>query len=100
MSNRYQSINITKNVDGKRYYVNNLYPEIPPTENDIYIIAVQEDRYDLLATEYYGDKTLWWIIPAANNLACDSLYPPAGIQLRIPVDLESIQKSYRDLNQN
>lgn len=99
MSNRYQNIRVVKNVDGRRYYVNNIYPEVVPTENDIYVIAVEEDRYDLLAYEYYNDKTLWWIIPTANNLTCDSLYPPVGLQLRIPVDIDGILKSYKNLNQ-
>ena len=99
MSNRYQNIKVVRNVDGKRYYTNNIYPEVMPTENDIYVIAVEEDRYDLLAHEYYSDKTLWWIIPTVNNLTCDSLYPPVGLQLRIPVDIDSILKSYKNLNQ-
>jgi hypothetical protein len=99
MNKRYQGIKVTKNDAGKRYYVNNIYPEVLPTENDIYVIAVEEDRYDLLANEYYGDKTYWWIIPAANNLACDSLYPPLGLQLRIPTNIDAIIRSYNTLNQ-
>jgi hypothetical protein len=33
---------------------------------------------------------LWWVIASANALPGDSIYPPIGIQLRIPIDIQSI----------
>ena len=98
MDSRYDNIQLTKNVEGRRYYVNNFYPETLPTDQDLYIITVSEDRYDLLAYQYYGDQTLWWVIPSANSLDCDSLYPPPGIQLRIPVDITAFMTEYKNIN--
>lgn len=98
MTDRYENIRIVKDAEGTRFYTNNFYPQTPPTEQDLYVITVEEDRYDLLAFQYYGDTTLWWVIPSANSLDCDSLYPPVGIQLRIPVDIVSIMTEYRKIN--
>lgn len=98
MANWYQGIEVLQNENKKRYYRNNFYPDIPLSEDDIYVITVAEDRYDLLAWQYYKDSTLWRILPMANNLACDSLFPPPGLQLRIPVLVEDILKQYSNLN--
>lgn len=96
--NRYNGIQVTKNNAGKRYYVNNIYPEIPVTEDDIYVITTAGDRLDILAYNYYGDVSLYWIIASANSLPGDSLVPPLGQQLRIPTDTERIINQYLDLN--
>lgn len=96
--NRYNGIQVTKNNAGKRYYVNNIYPEIPVTEDDIYVITTAGDRLDILAYNYYGDVSLYWIIASANNLPGDSLVPPLGQQLRIPTNTERIINQYLDLN--
>jgi hypothetical protein len=94
----YQNIDILQNSDNKRYYKNNLYPDIPLSADDSYIISVSGDRYDLLAFQYYKDVSLWRVIPMANNLSCDSLFPPPGLQLRIPASVEDVLKEYADLN--
>ncbi len=96
--NRYNGIQILKNNIGKRYYTNNIYPEIPVTEDDIYVITTAGDRLDILAYNYYGDVSLYWIIASANNLPGDSLVPPLGQQLRIPANTERIINQYLDLN--
>ena len=38
------------------------YPEVPLSFDDIYVITKTEDRLDLLAEQFYGDTSLWWII--------------------------------------
>ena len=43
-------------INRKKYYVNVVYPEVPPTADDTYIITSYEDRPDLLAYDYYGDE--------------------------------------------
>ena len=70
--------------------------------SDIYVITQQNDRYDLLANQYYNDPTLWWIISVANAdiLIQNSLIPPVGVQIRIPSDISNILNSYNKLNQN
>lgn len=77
---------ILRNEEGKRYYQATVYPEIPRSNNDIYVITSKEDRYDILANQYYKDSSLWWFISAANPQYIGSMYPPPGIQLRIPQD--------------
>lgn len=99
MENRYQNINVIKQSGiGNQYYVNNLYPEIEPTEEDDYVIAVLGDRLDLLAFDFYGDSSLWWIIASANSLPGDSLYLEPGTQIRIPVDVVSAVNQYKQAN--
>ena len=99
---RYTNIPQTRNRDvknGARYYPNVFYPEIPLSESDIYVITTDGDRLDLLANEYYGDVSLYWIISAANdNLPQNSLHLPIGTQLRIPQDVTGIINSYEQLN--
>lgn len=98
MSNRYEYIRIVKNDEGRRFYTNNFYPETLPTDQDIYLITVEGDRYDLLAAQYFGDVTLWWVIPSCNSLDCDTLYPVPGTQLRIPADLQQVLTAYKNIN--
>jgi len=97
--NRYQNITLTKyNSTGSQYYLNNLYPDVEYTEDDNYVITTLGDRLDLLANNFYGDSSLWWIIASANALPGDSLYPPVGLQLRIPTDIRTILDSYKVIN--
>jgi hypothetical protein len=100
MSNRYTGIKVISNNLGRRYYVNNIYPDIPVSIDDIYIIPTAGDRLDLLAHNYYNDSSLYWIIASANELSGDSLIPPPGIQLRIPVSIEDIKNQYSSINAN
>ena len=98
MPNRYQNIPIEK-INGKRVYQTVRYPEIPLNENDTYVYTTQGDRFDILAQQYYGDQSYWWIISIANStLLQNSLVIPEGIQIRIPFDLTSILSSYNLLN--
>jgi len=100
MPSRYQYIKIIKNNIGKRYYTNNIYPQIPISGNDYYVITSVTDRLDLLANDFYGDPSLYWIIAAANNISGDSLVPEPGIQLRIPFNIETAINAYTRINQN
>ena len=95
MASRYQNIPVEKlNVTGSLYYQTNIYPTIQPTNNDYYVITTVDDRLDLIALDFYQDSSLWWIIASANALPGDSIYPPIGVQLRIPTDIQSIINSY------
>jgi hypothetical protein len=99
MQSRYQNIKITKYQDkGDQYYLNNIYPDIPSSENDNYVISTLGDRLDLLALDFYGDVSFWWVIASANALSGDSLYIEPGLQIRIPNDLASILNQYRYTN--
>jgi len=102
--NRYQNIEVIKslptpeNYFGNRYYVNNIYPDIPFSDEDQYVICTSTDRLDLLAYNAYKDESLWWIISVANNLPGDSLYVTPGLQLRIPMNIQSIMNDYKLIN--
>lgn len=98
--NRYSNIPIFKTPTGRRYYANVKYPEIPYSDNDIYIVAQEGDRFDLLAYTYYNDATLWWVIPSANpRFKPNSLYPVLGHQIRIPANVSDVISNFESLNQ-
>jgi hypothetical protein len=97
--NRYINIPILTTSKGKRYYAGARYPEVAYRDTDFYVISQEEDRYDLYANEYYDDPSLWWIIPMANpKLPFNTLYPPLGQQIRIPVEITEILSDYELLN--
>ena len=95
--NRYRAIPTNRTLDGTRLYKTVKYPLIPRTENDIYVITVEEDRYDRLAQQYYNDSSLWWIIATANNLHDVTFAMPDGTTLRIPVNYSKIVNDFRKL---
>jgi len=100
---RYNEIKIIKSppVVGKRIYSTVRYPEIPRNSNDLYVYTTSGDRYDTLASQYYQDSSLWWIISIANNtLNQNSLTPPVGTQIRIPSNPSPIISSFNILNEN
>jgi hypothetical protein len=78
--------------------VNAIYPDIPLSDNDSYVITTLGDRLDLMALDFYGDTGYWWVIASANSLPGDSLFPPVGMQLRLPVNLPSILTDYNQIN--
>jgi len=92
--------NITKKTsDGRRYYKGKIYPDIPYLATDQYIITTIGDRLDTIAYSYYRDSELWWIISVANNnITKGSMFPPPGIQLRIPIDANYVMQLFDELN--
>jgi len=98
--NRYTGISKGKTSEGINYIVNPLFPEIPETEDDLYIITTGGDRYDSLAQQFYSDYRLWWIIASANNSIKSSMFVKPGIQLRIPADKNRAIQLYNQLNNN
>ena len=105
--NRYQPIPII-NVNNKPSYQTTRYPEVPLSDEDIYVYITQGDRFDILAQQYYGDQSLWWIISIANtaiagtslpsDLTQDSLIIPQETQIRIPANYVSIINDFKVLN--
>lgn len=99
MPSRYTNIPTTKlNATGSLYYQTNIYPTVQPTDSDYYIITTAEDRLDLIAYDFYQDASLWWVIASANALPGDSIYPPIGVQLRIPVNIQTVLNQYNIQN--
>lgn len=97
---RYDGLTILSSSCGKQYYQNVMYPDIPVSSNDIYVITDFLDRLDLIANDYYNDPTLYWILLVANAdfMPSDSLFIPEGTQLRIPSDVQSVIQAYNELN--
>ncbi len=91
MPNRYK--NTTTHVDGgKKLLKTTILPNISTNINDIIIISRYGDRLDLLAHDHYGQDSYWWIIAEANGLGKGSLHIPAGMQIRIPMNLTEISE--------
>lgn len=107
MINRYQNIPKEK-IDGKTVYKTSRYPEVPLSENDIYVISSQGDRFDILAQQYYGDSSLWWVISIANTgnagagtlpvLPQNTLIIPTGTQIRIPNNPLEVYNVFNQIN--
>lgn len=95
---RYRSIELLKTDSGTRYRTNPIYPAIPPSVDDFYIISTVGDRYDTLALKFYGDSKLWWVIASANNMSKASLVTEPGIQIRIPGNKEEAIQRFNQLN--
>jgi len=97
---RYEKIGIRVDKENRKYYSNSIYPTIPESEDDIYVIASEGDRYDKLALQFYNDSTLWWIIASSNNGERAGLIPTPGLQLRIPASKSLALKLYREINKS
>ena len=68
----------------KDAYSTTIYEKVPERDSDQYFIAVDGDRCDNLAQQFYGNPNLWWFIARVNNLTTNNI--PAGTSLRIPID--------------
>jgi len=99
MPQRYTNILQKETQQGRTYLSNPLYPRIPESSEDSYIISRQGDRYDLLAQSFYGDVNLWWIIACANNTTQDSLSLTPGRQIRIPFNSDLVISLFNSLNE-
>ncbi len=91
---RYQDSIVIKDVkkidsDDKERMVRRLstvmYPEFF-TGNDTRILSQDGDRLDILAKEFYGDESLWFVIAMANDLGKGSLVVPPGRIVTIPYE--------------
>jgi len=99
MATRYDDNIILTNLQGKPYYKGKVYPNIPLSETDVYVITNIGDRLDSLAYSYYNDVNLWWIISAAYIIATNGyMFPAPGTQLRIPTDLNYVLYLFDQFN--
>ena len=99
MATRYDDNIILYTNQGKPYYNGKIYPNIPLSESDVYVVTTIGDRLDSLAYSYYRDVNYWWIISVANNnVTKGSMYPAPGTQLRIPTNLSNVLNLFKQLN--
>ncbi len=85
---RYKYNKILIDENNKKYYSTNILPNLPNSEDDVYIMAYKGMRLDIVSSIYYDDTSLWWIIASINN-NYDSIYIKEEKQIRIP-SIESI----------
>ena len=85
--NRYKNIKTFSTEDNTRYRTNPIYPRIPESSIDFYIVGSVGDRYDTLALKFYGNSKYWWVIASANNIVKAGMVVDPGVQIRIPGDL-------------
>ena len=98
--NRYSNTIIKRRENGDRVYSYTLYPKIPIKNSDVFITPTYGDRLDVLANDYYGDTSLWWIIAQANGIkGFTSLYTKnfKG-ELRIPTQIQDILSEFESMN--
>ena len=96
---RYTRTTILKNKTGKQFYQRIVYPNIPRSNQDLYVFTTDEDRYDLLAFQYYKDASLWWVISTANpQYSGASLFPGGGLQIRIPFPIQNVINDFNAVN--
>ena len=94
MQSRYINNSIKKTVDGRTVFQSKIYPNIPPSDEDIFVATETGDRFDTLAYQYYNDSTLWWIIACANNIHNASIGFAEGTILRIPQNYIDILRDF------
>ena len=97
-TSRYNTIKTKNNDMGKKVLKPVLYPSIPSSPNDTYIIAAPGTRLDVLAFTYYGNVNNWWIIAEANGIGKGTFTIKPGLQLRIPSNSDALINSYIQLN--
>lgn len=94
MASRYENNETKKLNDGRVVYKSKLYPKIPKSDKDIYIVTQTGDRLDTLAYQFYENSSLWWIIASANNVHDAPFALPDGTELRIPMNYVSIMNNF------
>lgn len=92
---RYENAKTKKNDQGKLVYKRKIYPNIPLSDDDVYIATETGDRLDTLAFDFYSDSNLWWIIASANNIHGAKFGFEDGTILRIPQNYIEISNSFK-----
>ena len=96
MASRYRNNETKKLNDGRNVYRSRIYPEIPLSDNDIYVASETGDRLDTLSYQYYNNASYWWIIAAANNIHNAPFGLKDGTILRIPQNYIEIVNKFKD----
>ena len=96
---RYSTTRQKFDKSGVRVYSTTYYPEIPISNNDVFIVSREGDRLDNLAHKYYSDNTLWWVIAKANGIKGKTALKP-GENLRIPLNIQRITEIFRNINKS
>ena len=55
-----------------------------------YFVLAEAQRLDLVAANFYGNPSYWWVIAAASGIGWQCQVPP-GTYLKIPTDITQIE---------
>ena len=94
---RYSTNNILRDGNDLRRLASTIIPIIPVSATDTYIQTTSIERLDKLASTFYGDSSLWWVIASANGLGKGSIIVPLNSKLRIPTK-NNIQQIINNIN--
>ena len=94
MQSRYRNNGLKKTTDGRVVFQSKIYPNIPPSDDDIFVATETGDRFDTLAYQFYKDSTLWWVIACANNIHNAVFGFEDGTVLRIPTNYIEISNNF------
>jgi phage tail protein X len=94
MQSRYKNSRFKNTIDGREVLQSKIYPNIPKTDDDIYVATETGDRFDTLAYQFYKDSTLWWIIACANNIHNANIGIKEGTILRIPQNYIDVLRDF------
>jgi len=90
MASRYTNNEIKKLEDGRTVYKSKIYPKVPKSDQDTYIVVQEGDRLDTIAYQFLGDASLWWLIASTNNIHDAPFALEDGTILRIPYNYNKI----------
>ena len=89
---RYRYSKIQRDKKGKRYLTTGTIPDIPISENDVYVQVSTFDRLDVISQQFYNTPKFWWVIAAANGLGKGSIMIDKSAILRIPTNPNKIEE--------
>lgn len=95
---RTKFIRTKRRPDNKQQYQSMVIPNFEQRSDDIVIQIDDYTRLDVIANDYFGDSTLWWVLTAYNNLSGDSLYTTGLKYLRIPSDINIVYNKIKEVN--
>jgi len=90
--------NTKRRNDNKLQYQSLVIPNFEERTDDTVIEVNDYSRLDVLASDIFGDSTLWWVLASYNNLPGDSLYTTGVRYLRIPSDINIVYNKVKEVN--
>jgi hypothetical protein len=82
-------------VDGIEFWDLVDLPEVPGQPDDISYQVQGGDRVDRLATRFYGDPLLWWVIASVNGMEILPTDLNEGDFIRIPAPRFVLQELFK-----
>jgi len=87
---RYNQAKLKTNTLGSRYQESTLISRIPFSSNDQYVQVSVTDRLDLISHQFYGTRSFWWVIAAANSIGKGTMAIQEGAILRLPANPSAV----------